>query len=118
MKIEPRFDIKGNHIGYQFNCPACHEEHAVGKSWQFNGDYDKPTFQPSVLVTGRRFTPSGQADYDAWYASGCPPRSEGQFDSAPTVCHSWITDGQIEFLADCTHAFAGKKVSLPDLGTP
>lgn len=29
------------------------------------------------------------------------------------TCHSFVRDGQIEFLSDCTHALAGKTVSLP-----
>lgn len=118
MKIEARFDIGGHYVGYQFHCPACKERHVVGKSWQFNGDYDKPTFHPSILVTGRNFTPQGQAAYDAWYSSGCPPLNGRKFDSAPTVCHSFIIDGQIEFLNDCTHDLGGKKVELPDIDAP
>lgn len=34
----------------------------------------------------------------------------------PTMpqCHSYLRDGQLEFLADCTHALAGKTIALPD----
>ena len=31
-----------------------------------------------------------------------------------TVCHSFVTDGRIQFLADCTHALAGQTVDLPE----
>jgi hypothetical protein len=27
-------------------------------------------------------------------------------------CHSFITDGKIEFLSDCTHSLAGQTVEL------
>ena len=30
------------------------------------------------------------------------------------ICHSFITDGSIEFLPDCTHELAGKTVPLED----
>ncbi len=30
-----------------------------------------------------------------------------------TVCHSFLTDGRIQFLDDCTHAMAGQTVDLP-----
>ena len=115
MKIQPRFDAKSNHIGYYFNCPACKENHAVSKGWEFNGDYAMPTFRPSVLVTGKTFTPSGLAYYEAWYAAGCPPREGRIFESVSTVCHSFVTDGHIEFLSDCSHALANTKVELPDI---
>lgn len=28
-------------------------------------------------------------------------------------CHSWINDGKIQFLSDCTHKLAGQTVPLP-----
>lgn len=61
--------------------------------WSFNGNYERPTFQPSVLVT-----------YDGPDA--------GQDGAPPAVCHSFVTDGQIQFLGDCTHALAGQTVPL------
>lgn len=35
------------------------------------------------------------------------------FRAPPAVCHSFIRDGQIQFLSDCTHALAGQTVPLP-----
>jgi hypothetical protein len=29
-------------------------------------------------------------------------------------CHSFVTNGKIQFLADCTHKLAGQTVELPD----
>jgi len=31
------------------------------------------------------------------------------------ICHSFIRDGKIQFLGDCTHALAGQTVDLPEL---
>ncbi|MEC7763399.1 MAG: DUF6527 family protein [Pseudomonadota bacterium] len=85
-----------------FKCPGCDYMHhvrveGVGRPmWTFNGDGDAPTFSPSILVT-----------YDGTDA--------GQDDAPPARCHSFVTDGRIRFLNDCTHALAGQTVDLPDL---
>lgn len=70
-----------------FFCPGCQSPHGPDTSWSFNGDVDRPTLRPSVLVTQ-------------------PP--------TPMRCHSFVTDGRIEFLSDCTHSLAGQTVDLPD----
>lgn len=78
--------------GYtMFYCPGCKEFHAVNLGpggWGFNGDYDKPTFTPSVLVTMH-----GNSSYR---------------------CHSFVTDGKIQFLSDCSHELAGQTIALED----
>lgn len=58
--------------------------------WSWNGDINKPTLKPSVSTKG--------SDAD------------GEFK-----CHSWITDGKIEFLHDTTHALVGQTVDLIDV---
>lgn len=79
-----------------FWCPGCHMPHQVqygegtGPRWIWNGDADKPTFQPSILVR----CPWGE-----------PPVDE--------ICHSFVTGGRIQFLSDCTHALAGQTVDIP-----
>jgi hypothetical protein len=79
----------------QIWCPACNGGHTVRISgngaWEFNGDFDRPTLTPSVLVT--------------W--NGEPPMR----------CHSFVRDGRIEFLSDCTHALAGQTVDLLEVPT-
>lgn len=72
-----------------FHCPGCGFLHQVNAGWTFNGDRKKPTFRPSILVT---------SDYG-------PERVK-------RVCHSFVTDGSIQFLSDCTHALAGQTVQL------
>jgi len=111
-----------------FRCPGCDEMHQVGVGdgprprWGFNGNYDAPTFSPSILVRGVR-SPSGgdlmtgdeAGEYDVIFARG---GREAVFASRfGTVCHSYVTDGQIHFLGDCTHALAGQIVPLrPPVG--
>lgn len=73
------------------------------RGWGFNGDFEKPTFSPSVKVTGkRRIT---DEEYDRI-------RAGEKIDIPDMCCHSFVRDGQIEFLSDCTHEFAGKTVPL------
>lgn len=79
-----------------FECPGCNMLHGVNVEtdgpprWGWNGSVDKPTFTPSVLVH---------------YRWGPEQRD--------VVCHSFVTDGRIQFLGDCTHALAGQTIDLP-----
>jgi hypothetical protein len=100
---------------YHLRCPGCKCTHAIGVGiHSFNGDFEKPTFQPSLLCTGTRFTEKGEAEYKAWCDSGYPERNGAKFDSKPDRCHSYVTNGMIQFLSDCTHELAGQTVELPE----
>jgi len=77
-----------------FTCPGCGHGHsfrvngdATRPQWKWNGSLDKPTFTPSLLCNQHH------------------PESR---------CHSFVTDGRIQFLADCWHSLAGQTVELPD----
>jgi hypothetical protein len=103
-----------------FECPGCERLHIIqygsgsGPRWGFNGDFNRPTFTPSILVKSSQMTDKGKADYDMWSQMGFPAR-DGGFESAKVVCHSYITDGQIKFLNDCTHKLKSSTVDLPDV---
>lgn len=90
--------------GIAFFCPGCDDVHVVritaktGGNWGYNGDPEKPTFTPSVKVT--------------YHARQTAP--EGSKWRSGRICHSFVTDGRIQFLADCTHALASQTVELPD----
>ena len=81
-----------DYTDYTFWCAACKCGHwfRVGdapvqaKWWTFNGNTEKPTVTPSIRVTSHPIT----------------------------CCHLFITDGQIQYLADCTHELAGKTVPM------
>lgn len=94
-----------------FHCPGCDGKHAVSTNpaggWKWNGDSDKPTLSPSVLVRGTK-PMTDEEHAAAMRGEGCPT-------PVPTVCHSFVTDGRIQFLGDCTHALAGQTVDLPEL---
>jgi len=93
--------IKQNDELLRFHCPGCKCDHAVqhnsdpGPNWTWNGSYTNPSFTPSILVT-----------YDGTDA--------GTNGAPPARCHSFVTDGRIEFLSDCTHGLAGQTVALSE----
>jgi hypothetical protein len=101
-----------------FFCPGCGCGHKVWVKegervrWAWNGDLERPTFTPSIRVRSTELTERGKADCEAWRAAGCPTRNGVDFESRPTVCHSFVTAGRIQFLSDCTHAMAGRTVDL------
>jgi hypothetical protein len=41
-------------------------------------------------------------------------RGEIVQQEVPQVCHSFVTDGRIQYLSDCTHAMAGQTKELAD----
>lgn len=98
-----------------FMCPGCRELHQVAvagdtrPAWDFNCDYDRPTFSPSVLVRGHVI----ETDADGKWTGEWKRDSAG--NPMPLVCHSFVRDGQIQFLGDCTHELAGQTVDLPQL---
>lgn len=96
----------------QFWCPGCNEQHAVqigAGGWAWNGDVERPTLSPSVLLrSGHHIAPSASC----W----CTYNAEHPTEPAPfkcTRCHSFVRDGKIEFLGDCSHGLAGQTVPLP-----
>lgn len=92
---------------YSIICPACRCGHML-KNWQFNGDLERPTFTPSLLVTGPSRFPTDE-EVERIVAGETVNIPDG-------VCHSYITDGNIQYLTDCTHEFAGKTLELPTYG--
>lgn len=96
-----------------FWCPGCDEAHGpiVQRErperplWTWNGDRERPTIAPSLLVRGT--VPITDEEHARIMAG---ERIEPQ----PRVCHSFIRDGRIEYLGDCTHALAGQTVDIPD----
>lgn len=99
-----------------FMCPGCKEMHQVrvdgqGRpAWGFNGDYDRPTFTPSVLIRTGHHISTHKAGDPCWCNFEQRTRRKAPF--ACTICHSFVRDGQIQFLNDCTHALAGQTVPL------
>lgn len=78
---------------YCFRCLGCGHAHCVpttgANAWGFNGNTESPTFTPSIKVTSPR------ADNDS-------------------CCHSYVENGRIRYLSDCTHHLANQTIDLPD----
>ena len=87
MKTQKLTDTAGKFGRWLIDCPGCGMSHLFDKRWSFNGDTERPTFRPSMLAR--------------W------PENN--------VCHSFVTDGKINFLNDCTHDLKGKTVELPEI---
>lgn len=71
--------------------------------WSWNGSLDKPTLKPSIIVKGT--VPLTDEEADRVLAGE-------KIEPKPQICHTWITDGQVQFLSDCTHELAGKIIDL------
>lgn len=86
-------------------CPGCKFGHAFTTKvtpgsqkscWTWNGSLDSPTFAPSMLVR---------------YPWGEGPNGQAK---EMRTCHSYVRDGKIEFLGDCSHDLKGQTVDLED----
>lgn len=93
--------LRPDHLAYW--CPGCKTIHVVKidpdqkPCWTWNGNPDKPTFSPSILVkTGR----------------AVDPKYEPHGNDPPEICHCFIRNGVIDFLTDCKHDLAGRKVEM------
>lgn len=84
---------------FLMHCPGCDQLHQIWTEkavnrpqWGFNGDMENPTFTPSLLVKGTMGN-----------------------NHEPVTCHSFIRDGQWQFLNDCTHKLAGQTVPMVEV---
>ena len=58
--------------------------------WSWNGDTENPTLRPSIRTQGAVYLDS----------------------DVEICCHSWVTNGKIQFLPDSTHQFSGETMDL------
>lgn len=92
-------------------CPGCDGPHQIavgegpGPRWGWNGSAERPTFTPSVLVTWKE-------------PSDDPALAGDEAHDIGKVCHSFVVDGQMQMLGDCTHALAGQTVPIPPWPRP
>ncbi len=90
-----------------FWCPGCNTHHGPrvdgSAGWKWNGSFTKPTVTPSILVRGTVPVTDDEADRIM---------AGEKIEPKPTVCHSYMIDGQIQFLTDCTHRLAGQIVPM------
>lgn len=108
LVVEPCAD----RIRYYFQCPGCNETHVFAvPGWSFDGDMERPTVNPSILVTSGHYADKHKPGDSCW----CTFNAERPNDPAPFKClrcHSFIRNGQIQFLSDCSHALAGQTIDM------
>lgn len=94
-KLHEVRDADGNRSWF-FRCPGCDAAgiggvHRCDERWTWNGSVTAPSFNSSVLA-----------------------RCTWGEERVEHVCHSFVKDGRIQYLSDCTHTLAGQTVDLPD----
>ncbi|MCK6648395.1 MAG: hypothetical protein L6Q66_01955 [Bacteroidia bacterium] len=103
---------------YLFDCPGCGCHHGVWTQsrnsmnavWHFNGNIEFPTISPSVLVTYECAEPPVTPENYEEYI-----RKPWKQVRVKHICHSFIRNGYIEYLNDCTHKLAGQTILLPEI---
>lgn len=123
-----RESVNGDNHWLGFWCPGCEEMHVIhvyregepkrgNPSWSWNGSYETPTFKPSILVTNGCKMPNHIPGTPCWCTFNADLIAKGEPPSAFTCgrCHTYVTDGKIQFLGDCTHPLAGTTVEIPEL---
>lgn len=115
-------DMGGGIRGVGFFCPGCQRMHMLPVTgpgaWGFNHNLEQPTFTPSILVRTGHFirTPEVPGNCYCDFAQRYPAEEPMPWDCVR--CHSFVTDGKILFLGDCSHALKGQTVDLPDRTSP
>lgn len=88
-----------------FWCSGCNTHHAFttrladgeeGPVWDWNGDLERPTFNPSLLCNGN-----------------AKPKDLHPHTSSHR-CHLYLRDGMVQYLNDCTHELRGKTIPVED----
>lgn len=96
--VSPKLAFTKSNNAYWHWCPGCKELHQIvarpskqpnGASWDFNLDLEKPTFSPSIKVSGGR--------------------------TGGVLCHYFLKQGILDFCGDSAHSLKGQKVPLPDI---
>ena len=112
------FEANGEHYAWEFQCPGCGETHRADKRWTFNGDVDRPTFSPSLLISSGHFAYNGSMPEkdSCWCTYNAERIAKGEESSGFEClrCHSFVLDGKIEYLSDSSHRLSGQTVEIPD----
>ena len=109
---------EGRPVRVEFRCPGCGRMHSLPlrgpeshSGWEFSGSAENPTLSPSILARTGPFP----EDHDPGHII----LQRGIVDELNAerclVCHSFVRNGRIEFLGDCTHRLKGQTVPLPEI---
>lgn len=88
-------DNNGTDRGWMVFCPACQCGHRFDLRWRFDGNMERPTFHPSLLIEGYVTNAQGK--------------------DVPIRCHSFVQDGHFHYCHDSTHNMRDKVVPIGDM---
>ena len=99
----------GDKSYFLFWCPGCGCGHVYWcgsgfthpQQWTFNGDYEKPSFSPSLRMFVRVTREDGERLVDT--------------GEQKTHCHLFVTDGEIRYCGDNPHKLNGQTVAMEDI---
>jgi hypothetical protein len=105
--------LEGNMVA--FYCPGCGESHAIDRT-RWTVDIESETISPSVLLHENWRMPKD------WDYEKAPKDENGELlkqENGKILgaiksyrCHSFVRNGKIQYLNDCTHELAGKTVDM------
>lgn len=98
-----------------FFCPGCNDLHAVNvgdSGWCYNDNPAAPTLSPSVLSRAGHYARSDERPGNC-YCDVKERIPDWDDDHTCHRCHSYVRDGMIQFLDDCSHDKAGQTLPLP-----
>lgn len=82
--------------------------HVIPDKWSFDGNAERPTFNPSVSITGKQaMIVDGQ-----WTGEWACDAAGNALDFC---CHYFLHAGELKYCTDSTHPLAGRTVPLPEL---
>lgn len=118
-------DCGNGATGVAFECPGCGDTHALptggntaGRAvWRWNGNVELPTLTPSILARAGHYLKPGEQPGNCYcdFSERYPDEEPMPERWTCHRCHSFVTDGRIQFLSDCSHALAGQTVDLPEI---
>lgn len=76
--------------GYIITSPDTGQDIMFDNRWTFNGDFEHPTFWPSMVVDIKHEVPSDGLVRE----------------------HFFVRNGKIQYLRDCNHEMAGQTVDM------
>jgi hypothetical protein len=122
--MKARYLRDGKEETVVIHCPGCNDKHYLNINpnkhldipegrrpcWTFNRDMNNPTFSPSLLVRTRIYV---NPDYKKQISE----EDWDHFERTSVICHSFIKEGTIQYLSDCTHSLKNTTIELPDVET-
>lgn len=107
VKQKVRTVSDGSHYWF---CVACGRAHGGPPDrWTLSGNDDNPTFSPSFLIRSGHYIPGHTGECWCTYNAQHPDDPSG---FRCVVCHTFVREGMIQYLSDCTHGYAGQTIDM------